>query len=95
MNSHSTLRSIIKEGTLELCHLHLVLSTCLIALVVVVVNITKSKNIIFGHVDNTPSVINPQRMREGYSTHFVCLCVCVSLTALEATLIYSAKNGHQ
>ena len=40
-------------------------------------------------------VINPQRMREGYSTHlFVCVCVCVSLTTLEATLIYSAKNGH-
>ena len=34
------------EGTLEPCHLHLVLSTCLIALVVVAVNITKSKNII-------------------------------------------------
>ena len=35
------------EGTLEPCHLHLVLSTCLIALVVVVaVNITKSKNIL-------------------------------------------------
>ena len=37
-------------------------------------------------------------MREGYSrvessTHFVCLCV--SLTTLEAMLIYSAKNGHQ
>ena len=30
------------EGTLEPCHLHLVLSTCLIALVVVAVNITKS-----------------------------------------------------
>ena len=41
------------EGTLEPCHLHLVLSTCLIALVVVAVNITKSKNIIVGHVDNT------------------------------------------
>ena len=35
-------------------------------------------------------------MREGYSTHlFVCVCVCVSLTTLEATLIYSAKNEHQ
>ena len=33
-------------------HLHLVLSTCLIALVVVAVNIT-SKSIIVGHVDNT------------------------------------------
>ena len=42
------------EGTLEPCHLHLVLSTCLIVLVVVAVNITKSKNIIIvGHVDNT------------------------------------------
>ena len=40
-------------------------------------------------------LINPQRMREGYSTHFFCLCVCVSLTTLEATLIYSAKNEHQ
>ena len=38
------------EGTLEPCHLHLVLSTCLIALVVVAVNITKSMNIIVGHV---------------------------------------------
>ena len=34
------------EGALEPCHLHLVLSTCLIALVVVAINITKSKNII-------------------------------------------------
>ena len=25
----------------------------------------------------------------------VCACVCVSLTTLEATLIYSTKNGHQ
>ena len=25
-------------------------------------------------------IINPQRMREGYSTHFVCLCVCVCVT---------------
>ena len=40
-------------------------------------------------------IINPQRMREGYSTHCVCLwCVCVSLSTLEATLIYSANNGH-
>ena len=31
------------EATLEPCHLHLVLSTCLIALVVVAVIITKSK----------------------------------------------------
>ena len=49
-----TLHSIITEGTLEPCHLHLVLSTCLIALVVVAVNITKSRNIIIvAHVDNT------------------------------------------
>ena len=43
------------------------------------------------------AIINPQRMREGYSTHCVCLCVCVcvSLSTLEATLIYSANNGHQ
>ena len=40
------------EGTLEPCHLRLVLSTCLIALVVAA-NITKSMNIIVGHVDNT------------------------------------------
>ena len=31
------------EGTLEPCHLHLKLPTCLIALVVVAVNITKPK----------------------------------------------------
>ena len=31
-------------------------------------------------------------MCEGYSSQmFVCVCVCVSLTTLEATLIYSAK----
>ena len=42
------------EGTLEPCHLLLVLSTCLIALVGVASNITKSKNIIIvRHVDNT------------------------------------------
>ena len=52
-NSGSTLRSVITEGTLEPCHLHLVLSICLIALVVVAINITKSKNIIVGHVDKT------------------------------------------
>ena len=50
---HCTLRRVITKGTLEPCHLHLVLSTCLIALVVVAVNITKSKNIIVGHVDKT------------------------------------------
>ena len=41
------------EGTLEPCHLHLVLSICLIALVGVASNITKSKNIIVGLVDKT------------------------------------------
>ena len=43
------------EGTLEPFHLHLVLSTCLIVLVVVAANITKSNNIIIivGHVDKT------------------------------------------
>ena len=41
------------EGTFEPCHLLLVLSTCLIALVGVASNITKSKNIIVRHVDNT------------------------------------------
>ena len=40
------------------------------------------------------TLINPQRMREGYSTHLF-VCVCVSLTTLEAALIYSAKNEHQ
>ena len=50
---YSTLRRVIMEGTLEPCHLLLVLSTCLIALVVVAVNITKSKNIIVGHADKT------------------------------------------
>ena len=53
VNPRSTLSSVIMEGTLEPCHLHLVLSTCLIALVVVAVNITKSKNVIVRHVDNT------------------------------------------
>ena len=48
--TRSTLRSVIMEITLEPCHLHLVLSTCLIALVVVAVN---QKNIIVRHVDNT------------------------------------------
>ena len=38
-------------------------------------------------------LINPQRMREGYSTQ--CVCLCVSLSTLEATLIYSANNGYQ
>ena len=52
-NSGSTLRRVITEGTLEPCHLLLVLSTCLIALVGVASNITKSKNIIIRHVDNT------------------------------------------
>ena len=52
-NSGSTLRRVITEGTLEPCHLLLVLSTCLIALVGVASNITKSKNIIVRHVDNT------------------------------------------
>ena len=48
------------------------------------------------HYSTVSGLINPQRMREGYSTHlFVCVCVCVSLTTLEATLIYSAKNEHQ
>ena len=44
---HERLPTREKEGLgTKLCHLHLVLSTCLIALVVVAVNITKSKNII-------------------------------------------------
>ena len=43
------------------------------------------------------SIINPQRMREGYSTNlFVSVCICVChFTTLEAALIYSAKKGHQ
>ena len=39
-------------------------------------------------------IINPQRMCEGYST-LLFVCVCVSLTTVEATLIYSDKSGHQ
>ena len=47
--------------------------------------------------------INPQRMREGYSSHPVCVCVCVclsvclSVTELAATyLVYALKIGcHQ
>ena len=31
-------------------------------------------------VSTSVPFINPQRMREGYSTHFVCLCVCVCVT---------------
>ena len=44
--------------------------------------------------DLSGTIINPQRMRKGYSTHCVCLCVCVSLLTLEATLIYSTNNGY-
>ena len=39
-------------------------------------------------------IIHPQRMREGYSI-VLTACVCVSLSTLEATLIYSANNGYQ
>ena len=44
-------------------------------------------------------VIDPQHMHKCYSTHLlVCVCVhvhvCVSLTTLEATLIYSTKNDN-
>jgi hypothetical protein len=31
-----------------------------------------------------PYIINPRHMREGYSSRFVCECVCVSDTALPA-----------
>ena len=63
------------EDTLDPCHLHLVLSICLVA-----VNITNQKNIIL--LATVASVINPQHMREGYSTHFFWLCVyvCVCVT---------------
>ena len=42
--------------------------------------------------------INPQRMREGYSSHLVCVCVCASVclsaTELAATyLVYALKIG--
>ena len=49
----STLRRVITEDTLEPCHLHLVLSTSLIALALAAVSITKQKNNIVGLVDNT------------------------------------------
>ena len=45
-NSGSTLHNIIMEDTLEPCHLHLVLSTSLIALALAAVNITKQKTIL-------------------------------------------------
>ena len=42
----STLHNVIMEGTLEPCHLHLVLSTSLIALALAAANITKQKTIL-------------------------------------------------
>jgi hypothetical protein len=33
------------------------------------------------------SLVNPRRMREGYGSRFVCLCVCVSVTNLAATYL--------
>ena len=44
---------------------------------------------IFGHVDMYAfhirmflRIINPRRMREGYSSRFVCLCVCLCVCLL-------------
>ena len=42
----NTLRNVITKGTLEPCHLRLVLSTSPIALALVAVNITKQKTIL-------------------------------------------------
>ena len=42
--------------------------------------------------------INPWRMREGYGSHFVCVCVsaCLSVTALSATyLVCMSKLRHR
>ena len=33
------------------------------------------------------ALVNPQYMREGYSSHFVCLCICVYVTELAATYL--------
>ena len=71
-----TLRRVITEGTLEPCYLHLVLSTCLIALVVVAVDITKLMNIIVGHVSegdkarNYVTVVLPEFYEYGMGTLF-------------------------
>ena len=47
---------------------------------------------------NEPTVIfNPRRMREGYSSCFVCVCVsvCLSVTTLAATyLVCMSKLRH-
>ena len=40
-------------------------------------------------------VINPRRMREGYGSCFVCVSVCLSVTALAATyLVCMSKLRH-
>ena len=37
-------------------------------------------------------LINPRCLPKGYSSHSVCLCMCVSVTALAATyLIYKVR----
>ena len=41
--------------------------------------------------------VNPRRMREGYGSRSVCVCVsvCLSVTALAATyLVYTLKAGY-
>ena len=41
------------------------------------------------------TIINLRRMREGYGSHFVCLSVCLSVTALAATyLVCMSKLRH-
>ena len=40
------------------------------------------------------NIFNPRRMREGYGSRFVSVCVCVSVTELAATyLVYTLKVG--
>ena len=44
---------------------------------------------------STVYIINPRRMREGYGSRFVCVCVCLSVTALAATyLVCMSKLRH-
>ena len=50
----------------------------------------------FVHVSHSmhSTLINPRRMREGYGSRFVSVCVCVSVTTLAATyLVYTLKVG--
>ena len=40
-----------------------------------------------------PIFINPRRMREGYGSLFVCVCVCLSVTTLAASyLVHTLKT---